>query len=165
MLQKGQEHSGLSHLLVVQSLICVQHFATQWTAAHQASLSFTISQSMLKLIELVMPSNHLVLCHPLLLLPSIFPSISLFQWVGSSYQVAKVLELQLQHQSFQSIEGLFPLRLTGLISLQSKGLSRVISSTTIRNHQYFGALPSLLSSFHICHWQLERPLPWLYGTL
>ena len=68
-------------------------------------LPFTISQSFLKLmsIESVMPSNHLILCCPFLLLLSIFPSISLFQWVGSSHQVAKVLELQLQHQSFQWI--------------------------------------------------------------
>ena len=65
---------------VVQSLSCVQHFAIPWTAALQASLSFTISQSLLKLmsIESVMPSNHLILCHPLLLLPSIFPSIRVF---------------------------------------------------------------------------------------
>ena len=64
----------------VQSLSCVQLFVTPWTAARQASLSITNSQSSLKLmsIELVMPSNHLVLCHPLLLLPSIFPSISVF---------------------------------------------------------------------------------------
>ena len=63
-----------------QSLRHVQHFATPWTAAHQASLSFTISQSLLKLmsIELVMPANHPILCHPLLLLPSIFPSTRAF---------------------------------------------------------------------------------------
>ena len=69
----------------------------------QASLSFTISWSLLKLvsIELVMPSNHLILCHPLLLLPSIFPSIRAFSNESSLHQVAKVLELQLQHQFFQ----------------------------------------------------------------
>ena len=80
--------------------------ATTWTAACQASLSITNSWSLLKLmsIELVMPSNHLILCHPLLLLPSVFPSFRvLFQWVSSSHQVAKVLEFQLQHQSFQWI--------------------------------------------------------------
>ena len=66
--------------LVVQSLSGVQLFGTPWTAAHQASLSFTISQSLLKLmsLEVVMPLNHLILCHPLLLLPSIFPSIKVF---------------------------------------------------------------------------------------
>ena len=65
---------------VVRSLSCVQLFATPWSAARQASLSFTISQSLFKLmpIESVMPSNHLILCHPLLLLPSVFPSIRVF---------------------------------------------------------------------------------------
>ena len=62
----------------VQSHSCVQLFETPWTAAHQASLFINNSQSLLKLmsIESVMPSNHVILCHPLLLLPSIFPSIS-----------------------------------------------------------------------------------------
>ena len=69
-----------AHFTSVQSLSQVQLFATPWTAAHQASLSITNSQSLLKLIciELVMPSNHLILCHPLLFLPSIFPSIRVF---------------------------------------------------------------------------------------
>ena len=64
----------------VQSLSCVQLFAISWTAAYQVSLSFTIHQSLLKLmcVELVMPSNHLILCCPLLLLPSIFPSVRVF---------------------------------------------------------------------------------------
>ena len=67
-------------VVVVQSLSSVQLFATPWTAAFQTSLSFTISQSLLKVrsLELVMPSNHLILCRPLLLLPSIFPSIRVF---------------------------------------------------------------------------------------
>ena len=66
--------------VVVQLLSCVQLFATPWTAAHQVSLSFTVSQSLLKLtsVESVMPSNYLILCHPVLLLPSIFPSIRVF---------------------------------------------------------------------------------------
>ena len=87
-------------VVVVQLLSYDQFFALPWTVARQASLSFTISMSLLMSIELVMPSNHLVLCHPLLL-PSIFPSIRVFSHVRSSHQVAKVLELQLQHQSFQ----------------------------------------------------------------
>ena len=94
---------------LVQSLSRVQLFATPWIAARQASLSITNSRSLPKLmsIESVMPSNHLILCHPLLLLPPIPPSIrvfsnqSLFQWVNSLHEVAKVLEFQLQHQSFQ----------------------------------------------------------------
>ena len=93
-------------LFAVQSLSCVRFFLTPWTAARQASLSFTISWSLLKLvsIELVMPFNHLVL------LSSLSPPAlnlsqhqCLFQWVGFSHQVAKVLGLQLQHQSFQCI--------------------------------------------------------------
>ena len=87
----------------VQSLSHVPLFATPWTAARQASLSITSSQSLLKLtsMESVMPSNHLILCCPLLLPPSVSSSISLFQSINSSHQVAKVLEFQLQHQSFQ----------------------------------------------------------------
>ena len=81
----------------VQSLSHVRLFATPWIAACQASLTITISRSSLRLtfIKLVMPPSHLFLCRPLLLLPPIPPSISLFQWVNSSHEVAKVLELQL----------------------------------------------------------------------
>ena len=86
----------------VKSLSLVQLFVSPWTAALQASLSFTISQSLLKLmsIESMMPSNNLIFCCPLLLLPSIFPSLRVFSRVSSLHQVVKVLELQLQHQSF-----------------------------------------------------------------
>ena len=90
--------------LVVQLLSHVRLFATPWTAACQASLSFTISQSLLKLmsVESVMPSNYLILSCPLLLLASVFPSIKVFsQGVSCSCQVNKVLELQCQ--SFQWI--------------------------------------------------------------
>ena len=96
-------HPSKPSLVVVQSLI-VSDFGTPWTAACQASLSFSTSQSLLKLmsIDSVMVSNHLLLYRPLLLLPSIFPSIRVFfQWVSSLHKVAKVLELQ--HQSFQWI--------------------------------------------------------------
>ena len=92
-------------VVVVQLLSHVQLFATPWTATHQAFLSFTVSWSSLKLksVESMMPSNHLILCHPLLLLPlSLSQHQDLSQWVGSLHQV-KVLKLQLQHQSFQWI--------------------------------------------------------------
>ena len=90
-------------VLVVQSLSHVWLFVTPGTAAHQASLSF-ISRSLLKLMSIksVMPSNHLILCRPLLLLPSVFPSMRVFS-NESALQVAKVLAFQLQHQSFQWI--------------------------------------------------------------
>ena len=92
-------------VVVVQLLSCIRFFATPWTAACQAPLSFTISQNLLKFvsIESAMLSNHLILCCSLLLLPSIFLSMSLFQWVSSLQQVATVLGLQLQHQNFQWI--------------------------------------------------------------
>ena len=105
----------------VQSLSCVRLFVTPWTAAHQASLSITNSQSLFKLmsIELVMPSNYHILCRPLLLLPSIFSSIRVFsknqffasggQSIGAS---ASVLPMNIQDW--------FPLGWTGWISLQSK---------------------------------------------
>ena len=92
--------------VVVQLPSLIQLIATPWTAAHQASLSITSSRSLPKFmsIESVMPSNYLILCHTLLLPPSIFPSIiGLFQWVSCSHQVAKALEFQLQHQSLQWI--------------------------------------------------------------
>ena len=122
----------------VQSLSHVWLFATPRTAAHQASLSITNSRSLPKLmfIESVMLSNHLILCHPLLLLPSIFPSISvfsnksqLFTWGGQSIGVSastSVLPKNTQDWS--------PLACTGWISLQSKGLSRVFSNTTVQKH-------------------------------
>jgi len=97
--KKEKKLWGYNFVVVVQSLSHVWLFAT-----HLASLSFTISWNLLKLmfVELVMPSNHLILYHPLQLLPSIFSSSGVFfQWVCSLHMVAKVLELQLQHTSFQ----------------------------------------------------------------
>ena len=94
----------LSKAIVVQLLSHVWLFVTPWTAVLQASLSITNSRSLLKLmsIELVIPFNHLILCQPLLLLPSNFPQHQgLFKWVRSLHQVAKVLEFSLQHQSLQ----------------------------------------------------------------
>ena len=128
----------------VQLLSRVWLFATPWIAARQASLSFTSSQSLLKLmpIESVMPSSHLILCRPLLLLPPIPPSIrvfpnessQLFAWGGQSTGVsalASVLPVNTQDWS--------PLGWTGWISLQSRGLSRVFSNTTVQKHQFFSA--------------------------
>ena len=92
-------------LVVVQLLSRVWLFATTWTMAHQASLSFTVSQSLLRFmsVESVMLSNHLILCHLLLLWPSIFPSIKVFSNESTLHHMVKVLELQLQHQWFQWI--------------------------------------------------------------
>ena len=119
----------------VQSLSRVWLFATPWTAAHQASLSITSSQCLLKLmsIESVMPSNHLILCLPLLLPPSFpasgsFPMSQLFALGGQSIGVsasASVLPMNTQDCS--------PLGCTSWISLQSKGFSRVFSNTTVQS--------------------------------
>ena len=109
------------------------------TAARQASLSFTISQSLHKLMstESVMPSNHLVLCCPLLHLPSIFTIRVTGQSIGASASTA-VLPTNIQNW--------FPLGLIGLIFLQSKRVSGVFFSTIVWKHQFFGAQPSLWSS-------------------
>ena len=128
----------------VQLLSHVQLFVTPWTTAHQTSLSITNSWGLPKLmsIESMMPSNHLILCCPLLLQPSIFPSIRVFpmspffasggQSIGVS---ASTSVLPMNSQDW------FSLGLTGWISLQSKGLSRVFSNTTVQKRQFFGALP------------------------
>ena len=129
----------------------VSAFATLWIAAHQASLSLTISWSLLKFmsIALVMSSNHLILCCPLLLLSSIFPSIRVFpmsQLFASGGQSIGASASASVHPV--NIQCCFPLRLTGWISLQSERLSRVFSNTTVQKHQFFGVLPSLRSSSH-----------------
>ena len=143
----------------IQSFSRVQLFETPWTAACQAFLSISNSRSLPKLmsIESVMPSNHLILCRPLLLLPSILPSIRVFSnesvlqimwpnyWVSAS---ASVLQINIQDW--------FPLGWTGWISLQSKGISRVFSNTTVQKHQFFSAQLSLLSNSHIHTWLLEK---------
>ena len=121
-------------------------------------LSITNSWSSLKLmcIRLVMPSSHLILWCPLSPALNLSQHQGLFQWVSYSHQVAKVLELQLQHQSFQWLFRT-DLGLIGLISLQSKGLSRVFCNTTVQKHQFFRAQLSSQSNSHIHTWLLEKP--------
>ena len=127
----------------VQLLSRVRLFVTPWTAARQASLSITNSRSSAKLmsIELVMPSNHLILCCPLLLPPSISPNIRVF----SNESALRIRWPKYWSFSFNispSNEH-SPLGWTGWISLQSKGLSRVFSNTTVQKHQFFAAQLSL----------------------
>ena len=121
-------------LYSVQSISHVQLFVSPWTAVCQASLPITKSQSLLKLksIESVMLSNHLILCRPLLLLPSIFPRIRVFS-------KKSVLQIRSATVFPMNIQDWFPLGLSGLISLQSTGLSRFFSNTTAQKHQFFGA--------------------------
>ena len=144
-------------LLLFQSLSCVWFFVTTWTAARQASLSFTFSQSLLKIMstESVMPFNYLILCLPLLPLPSVFPSIRVFSNESAlCNRWPKYWSCSISHSNEYS--GWFPLGLTNLISLLSKGLSIVFSSTTIWKHQFLSTQPSLWSNSHICTWLLEK---------
>ena len=139
----------------VQSLSCVQLFAIAWTAACQASLSITNSQSLPKFmsIESVMPSNHLILCHPLLLLPSMFPSIRVF----SNESVLRVRWLKYWNFNISPSN-----EYSGLISftidlLDLQGFSIVFSNTTVQKHQFFDAQLSFWSNSHIHTWLLEKP--------
>ena len=151
----------------VQSLSRVWLSVTPWIAARQASLSITNS-SLLKLmpIELVTPPSHLILFVPFSSCPQSlpasgsFPMSQLFAWGGQGIGVsasASVLPMNTQDWS--------PLGWTGWIFLQSKGLSRVFSNTTVQKHQFFDAQLSSQSNSHIHTWPLEKPQPWPDGPL
>ena len=143
----------------VQSLSRVRLFETPWTTARQASLSITNSRSSLRLTsESVMPSSHLILCRPLLLLPPIPPSIRVFssesilcmrwpEYWGFSFSIIPSKE----HQGWSLSEW------TDWISLQSKGLSRVFSNTTAQKHRFLSAQLSSQSNSHIYTWPQEKP--------
>ena len=138
-----------SAIVVVQLLNHVQFFATPWTVARQASLSFTISWSFLKLmsIESVMLSNHLILCHPLLLLPSVFPSIRVFSnELALHIRWPKYWNFSFSISPFGEYSGLISFRIDCFDLLAVQRLSRVFSSTTIQKYQFFSAQPSLWSS-------------------
>ena len=125
----------------VQLLSRVRLFVTPWTAACQASLSITNSWSLPKLmsIELVLPSNHLILCHPLLLPPSLFPSIRVFSNESAlRIRWPKYWRFRFGISHSNEHPGLISLGWTSWISLQSKVLSRVFSNTTVQKHQFFG---------------------------
>ena len=137
---------------LVQLLSRVQLFATPWTAARQASLSITNSWNFLRLmsIESVTPSSHLILCCLLLHLPSIFPSIRVFSIeLVHSIRWPEYWNFSFSISPSNEYSGLIPLGLTGWISLQSKGLSRVFSNNTVQKHQFFSAQLSLWSNSHI----------------
>ena len=161
-----KENTSYNQFSSVQLLSHVRLFATPWIAARQAFLSITVSRSSLRLtsIELVMPSSHLVIpfssCPQSFPAPESFPMSQLFSWGGQSTGVSALA-------SFlpKNTQGWSPLAWTGWISLQSKGLSRVFSNTTLQKHQFFGAQLSSQSNSHIHTWLLEKPQPWLHGPL
>ena len=143
----------------VQSLGHVRLFATPWIAARQASLPITISQNSLKLtsIELVIPSSHLILYRPLLLLPPIPPSIRVFSNESTlCMRGPKYWSFSLSIIPSKEYQGWSPLEWTGWLSLQSKGLSRVFSNTTVQKHQLFSAQLSSQSNSHIHTWPQEK---------
>ena len=127
-------------------------FATPWTAACQASLSFTISKSLLKLmfIELAMPSNHIILCHLLLLLPSVFPRIRVFSnELALHIRWQKYWDFSLSISPFNEYSRLISFRIDWFEFPAVQGTLRSLSNTTVQKHQFFGTQPSLWSNSHI----------------
>ena len=136
----------------VQLLSCVQLFVIPWTAAHQASLSITNTWNLLKFvsIELVMPTNHLILCYSFLLMPSLFPSIRIFSKESVLHiRWSKYWNFSFSISSSNDYSVLISFRIDWLDLLQFKGLSRVFSNTTVQKHQFFGSQLSLSSNSHI----------------
>ena len=143
----------------VQSLSHVWLSVTPWIPERQASLSIN-SRSSLRLtsIDSVMPSSHLILCHPLLHLPPIPPSIRVFSNESILHmRWPKYWSFSFSIIPSKEIPGWSLSEWTGWISLQSKGLSRVFSNTTVQKHQFFGAQPSSQSNSHIHTWPQEKP--------
>ena len=141
---------------LVHSLSSAQLFATPWTAACQASLSSTISRSLLKLIsiELVMPSNDLILCHPFLLLPSFFPSIQIFPHESAlCIRWPKYWSFSFSTSPSSEYSELISFRTDWFDLFAVQGTLKVFSSTTFPKHQFFGAQPSLR---FISHMQMLR---------
>ena len=143
-----------------QSLSFVQLFATPWTVARQASLSFTVSQSLLKLmcIESVMPFNHLILCHSLLLLPSVFPSIRIFSNESAlCVRWPKYWSFRFSISPSNEYSGLISFRIDCSALLAVQGTLKSLLHTTVQKHPFFSPQPSLWSSSHIHIWLLEKP--------
>ena len=129
---------------------------TPWTAACQASLSFTASQSLLKLMSIeFQPSCPLM--YPSSPAFNLSQHQGLFKWVSSSYQVAKTGVSTSTSVLPMNIQDWSPSEWTGWISLQFKTLSRVFSNTTVQKHQFFSTQLSLHSKSHIHTWPLEKP--------
>ena len=141
----------MSKTKISQSVQSLQLSATPWTVAHQASLSITHSRSLLKFMSIksVMPSNHFIICRPLLLLPSIFPSIRVFSnKLALHIRWPQNWSLSFSISPSNEYSGLISFMID-LISLQSKALSRVFSNTIVQRHQFFGTQLSLQSNSHI----------------
>ena len=143
----------------VQSLSRVRLFANPWIAARQASLSITIARSSLKLscMESVMPSSHLILCHPLFLLPPVPPSIRVFSNESTlRMRCPKYWSFSFSIIPSKEQPGLI-FRMGWLDLLAVQGLPRVFSNTTVQKHQFFSTQLSSQSNSHIHTWPLEKP--------
>ena len=147
-------------VVVVQSLSRVLLFATLWTVARQVSLSFTISWSLLKLmsIELVIPSNCLILCHPLCLLLSLFPSVRFFSNESAvCSRWPKYWNFSFSISPVNEYSGLISIRIDWFDHLAVQGILKILfSSTTVQRHQFFGSQPFLFSSSNIHTWLLKK---------
>ena len=157
---QGSPIWSISSVQLVQSLNRVQLFANPWIPGRQASLSITSSRSSLELmsIESVTPSSHLILCRPLLLLLPIPSSIRVFSNESTLYmRWPKYWNFSFSISPSNEHPRSSPLEWTGWMSLQSKGLSRVFSNTTVQKHQFFSAQPSSQSNSHIHTWPQEKP--------
>ena len=147
-------------VFVVQSISHVQLFVTTWITAHQAPLSSTNSWSLPSFlsVESVMLSDHLILCHPLVLLPwNLSQHQGLFQWKTTDHiRWLKYWSFSFSISPSNEYSGLISFRMDCLISLQSQGLSKVFCSTTFQKHQFFGSQPYLWSNFHVRTWLSEK---------
>ena len=147
-----QRTEVIGKIVVVQSLTCVRRFVTPWTAARQASLSFSISRNLLRLmsIESMMPSNYFFFCCPLLLLPSILPSIRVF----SNESVLHIRWPNYWSFSFSispsnEYSGLISFRIDWFDLLAVQGTLKIFSSTTVQKHQFFGAQSDINSHLYM----------------
>ena len=162
-----QHTQGVRVLCIDICHCCSVAKSCPWTTAHQPSLTFTIFWSLLKLMstESVMPSNHLILCHTISSCPQSFPASGSFpvsQLFASSGQIIESITSILP----MNIQGWFPLGLTGLISMLSKGLSRVFSSTTVWKHQFFKhdvkqSTPKHHSSYNFWSLRIQKQSCWV----
>ena len=150
-------------VVVVQSLSQVQFFATSWTAAHQASMSFTISQSLLRLmsIESMMLSNRLILCRPLLFLHSVFPSIRVFS-KESAFHIRWPKYQSFSISPSNEYSGLISFRIDWFDLLVVQGTLKSLLQHDSSKAQFFSTQPFLWSNTHICTWLLEKPYLWFF---
>ena len=151
--------SALQAAVVVQSLSYVWLFATSWTAAHQSSLSFTVSQSLLKLmcIESVMPFNHLILCCPLFLPPSIFPSIRVFSMSQLRMRLPKYWSFSFSISPSNEYSGLISFRIDWFDLLAVQGILKSLLQHQSSKESILWLLAFFMVQLYIHTWPLKKP--------